>query len=159
MRSDPANLPGAQSVTHQRGCGFGRVTLALMLWSHSISNFHDALRCRRSFETALTDYVAAGPMHQHKAMNPRISRTRAVKECKPGWWNFGPFVRLHLLKLRANLFARLGNQLQVLCLDGCRVHRPLAEQLQVQLPGTVFNSSANAFRCSANCCGEKSGRD
>ncbi len=72
MRSDNANLLVAKGVAHQRGGCFGRVTLALMLGRHTVSNLNRAVGSRRPREATLADDALGGPMQQHKTMNPWI---------------------------------------------------------------------------------------
>ena len=54
MRPNNANLATAESVSHQRLCRFGRVTLALMLGRHSVCDLHPAV----GSPTTLPSFIA-----------------------------------------------------------------------------------------------------
>ena len=43
-----------------------------MLGSHAVGNLHRAIGSWRPLETAPANHGAAGPMHQHKTMDPGI---------------------------------------------------------------------------------------
>src|SRR6266480_787559 len=64
VRSDSANVFVAQCVAYQCCRCLRRVTLALMLGSHAVSNFHHAIRRGRPLEAASADYSAGLLMHQ-----------------------------------------------------------------------------------------------
>ncbi len=120
--ADGANLLMAQSVAHQCCCGFRRVTFALMLGRHAVSNLHHSIRRGRSLEPASADDSAAALMHQRKAMNPGIAKTRSVQQRQPGRRHLRSFVGRHLLDAGADILTRLRHQPQILCFDRPRAH-------------------------------------